>query len=251
MVYNNREHFFLTFHNYIITKRKSQIGIHIIVPLNNYFNNFGAKNEQKLVEDLIIEQIKIYGIDVLYVPASFVNKDTLLGEDPSRAFVKAFTIEMYFENVDGFMGDKNFQDMMGLNIDKQATFIVSSHRFDQIVNSNGAWCEPNSSLSGNYIRPTEGDVIWIPLTNDLFEINFADHESIFYQFGKTFIWKISCSKFNFSHETFATQHPEIDSLAAQLENNDSVVNDPQQDNDAINNKISDFLDTSVQNPFVG
>ena len=207
--------------------------------LNKFFNLQKAANEQNLVENLVVEAIQIYGMDVQYIPKTLVDFDKIYGEDAQRAFKATYTIEAYFENVDGFMGDKNFLSTFGLNIEKQATFVISKRRFDELITGSDA----------TIVRPTEGDLIYLPLTHDLFEISFADHETVFYQLGKVYVWKLTCEKFRFSHETMDTGIAEIDKIAADLANNDSVANDPLADNDDIETRIENFLVSDGKSPF--
>jgi|GEM_PF-2255800 hypothetical protein len=101
------------------------------------------------------------------------------------------------------------------------------------------------------VAPNEGDLIYWPLTHDVFEILFKDFEQIFYQVGKIYVWKITCEKFQFSHEKFSTGNPDIDSIAADLANDNSVVNDPLADNVVVQHKIEDFLNIDPNAPFVG
>jgi hypothetical protein len=198
--------------------------------LNQYFNFQKAVNEQTVIENLIIEAIKMFGMDIIYVPKTLVDFDKLYGEDASRAFRSTYTVEAYMENAEGFMGDKNFLNKFGLNIDKQATFNVAKKRFDEVLN-------------GAISRPQEGDLIYLPITHDIMEISFADHEEVFYQLGKIYVWKITCEKFRSSHEEISTGNEDIDSIAAELEGND-----PLADNDELQQRIESFLDTSSKNP---
>jgi len=439
--------------------------------LNPNFNFTTRYTEQDLVERLVIESIQIYGMDINYCPKTLVDFDALLGEDAQRAFNSAVTIEAYFENVDGFMGDKNFLNKMGLNIDKQAVFIVAKRRFDEItlgLNWRDFWQATNSyapndavhyqgsvfintsavsnssitlsgvtsvfkqfdpvqgatsgatavvqsfdtspvvanqltlsgvtgyfeefhtvtgaisgatgivqsfdpvanilivtdvsgtfvvaevvndteynfpspenvtgdtivdfvvaatgtitaivgtsvpvsnvlvlidvvgtfqvgevvndtlgsfpspeSISGDssinfalpasgiisvitagtnvapptdtvhwelmgQVRPKEGDLIYLPITGDIFEILFADHEEVFYQLGKIYVWKITCEKFRYSHESLSTGIPDIDSIATELENNNSIINDPIADNTNVTNAVEEFLNLDPDRPF--
>lgn len=221
------------------------------MPTNKFFRNYTSKSEQKLIEDLIIEQIQINGIDIVYAPASAIAKDKVLGEDPCRAFSRAYTIESYFENIDGFQGMKYFVSRMGGKIDKKVTFVISKRRFEQIVKTEG----PNNFNLGVAnalpVRPNEGDWIYFPLTNEMFEIDFANHESVFYQLGKIYVWKLECTMIDFANETVHTGNKEIDSIAAELQNNNSTANDPDADNIQINTNITGFLGTDIKNPQYG
>ena len=212
--------------------------------LNPFFDLQGAPNEQDLVENLIIEAIQMYGMMIHYIPKTLVDYNSLLSEDPRKSFLREYPIEAYFENVEGFMGDKNFLNKMGWNISKQATFVLSKKVFQEVLSEAGG-TDPGE----DYTRPHEGDLIYIPLTHDLFEITFADHETTFYQLGKIYVWKLTCEKYNYSHEIIDTGNSEIDSIATDLENNDSVVNDPLADNDEVRDQINTFLDPGLSSPF--
>jgi Virus neck protein len=253
--------------------------------LNTYFNFQTATNEQHLVENLVIESIQIYGMDIQYIPKTLVDYDKIYGEDPQKAFNTIYTIESYFENIDGFMGDKNFLNQLGLNIDKQATFIIAKRRFDEtlldlnwqyywnplttynindalyykegivyisLINSN-VGNEPDISPTSwkimSQVRPYEGDLIYLPITHDIFEILFVEHEEVFYQLGKIYVWKLTCEKFRFSHEKIDTGNTDVDSLATELENDNSIINDPLADNTIINEKIETFLNLDPKAPF--
>jgi hypothetical protein len=315
-------------------------------------------------------------MDLNYCPKTLVDYDALLGEDAQRAFQSSFIIEGYMENVDGFMGDKNFLNKTGLDIEKQATFIMAKRRFDEVVlelNWRDFWKATNTyapndavheqgtvfintvavnnsqltltdvtgvftkfdpvmgvssgtiglvssfdpltnililmdvvgtfilnefindtlgnfsspeSISGDeifnsqttgigtisairvgtnvppqedpthwkvmtQIRPKEGDLIYLPLTGDIFEILFADHEEVFYQLGKIYVWKLTCEKFSFSHEKLETGIDAIDDIATELENDDSVINDPLSDNQTIDETVERFLNLDPKSPFQG
>lgn len=199
---------------------------------NPYFNLYNATNEQTVVEGLIIESIQRYGMDIVYAPKTFVDRNLLIGEDPQKAFLGHFIIEMYIETADGFGGNRFFQNEMGYNMDKQITFVVSRKRFHDEVNIN----------LNSYLRPNEGDILLFPISGEVFEVLFVESEAPFYQLGKNFTWKLVCEKFNYSHEKLETGISEIDQIAAQFENNDSIVNDPLADNTIITTQITDFLD---------
>ena len=162
---------------------------------NSYFHH--QNNEQDLVEDLTVEAIKIYGKDMVYLPRTLVNKDELFGEDTISKFDDGYSIEMYIESVDGFQGDGDFMSKFGLEIRDSCSLIVSKKRFKDQVGSD---------------RPKEGDLIFLPLTNGLFEIKFVEHENPFYQVGKLFTYKLSCELFQFSQEDIDTDYSAIDNV---------------------------------------
>lgn len=173
------------------------------MPTNPYFNNFKNRNEQSLIEDLTIESIKMYGMDVVYLPRTLVNKDKLFGEDAISRFSDNKPIEMYLESVNGY-GDGDLLSKFGLMIKDQATLVVSKLRFEK--------------ETGQF-RPMEGDIIYLPLTKSFFEIKFVEHENPFYQVGKAYTYKLSVELFQFSEETFNTGDSEIDSIIDTREYN--------------------------------
>ena len=168
---------------------------------NVYFSH-GTKNEQYLLEDLIVESLSIYGTDFYYIPRTLVGKDEILGEDRLSKFKTAYPIEMYFENVDGFEGQGAFIQKFGLMIEQSATLTVARRRWDQLVGRFGQTQLPN--------RPCEGDLLYFPLTNALFEIKFVQHQDPFYQLGKLYVYKLSVELFQYASEKIDTGIKEID-----------------------------------------
>jgi hypothetical protein len=176
------------------------------MPLNPYFPQ-GISSEQDLVEDLIIESIQDYGNDFYYIPRSLVNPDPVLGEDNLSEFKNSYKIEAYFENVDNFGGRGQFMSKFGLNIEEQASLIVSRRRWNQLVGQFGTTILPN--------RPCEGDLLWFPLSNGLFEIRFVDHQNQFYQLGKLYVYRLKIELFQFNSENFDTGVDAVDTMALE------------------------------------
>jgi hypothetical protein len=179
------------------------------VATNFYFNNFPANqitSEQLLVEDLVIEALKIYGMDVYYLPRTTRDQvDYLFGEDTLKEYRTAHPIEMYLENVSGMEGEQDFISKFGLEIRDEATLLVSRLRFRYAVNG--------------YTRPREGDLIFVPLLNNFFEITFVEHEdqqTMFYTLGRgrggnVYVYALKMKQFVFSSEIIDTGIKEIDS----------------------------------------
>jgi hypothetical protein len=172
---------------------------------NSFFKH--TNNEQKIVEDLTIESIQIHGQDMVYLPRNIVNKDELFGEDTISGFTGGTELEMYISNVDGFDGDGDFISKFGLEIKDSMKLIVSKKRFEQELAMT---------------RPLEGDLIYFPLTNGLFEIKFVEHENPFYQLGKLYTYELSCELFQYSQEDIETGWDEIDKFESVQQ--DSVLN---------------------------
>ncbi len=173
--------------------------------VNPYFSdgkNTGTRNEQNLIEDLIIESLKIYGQELVYIPRTLVSKDNVLGEDRLSEFKAAFPIEMYFENVDSFAGQGQFIQKFGLMVEQSATLVVARRRWDQLVGRYNFGPLPN--------RPSEGDLIYFPLTRGLFEIKFVTHQDPFYQLGKLYVYKLQVELFQYSSERIDTGNASVD-----------------------------------------
>ena len=171
------------------------------MPTNVYFSH-GTRNEQYLVEDLIIESLKIYGNEFFYIPRTLVSKDEILGEDRLSEFKSSFPIEMYFENIDSFDGQGQFIQKFGLMVEQSATLVVARRRWDQLVGRYGQTIIPT--------RPCEGDLIYFPLTKGLFEIKFVKHQDPFYQLGKLYVYKLQIELFQYSSERIDTGIKEVD-----------------------------------------
>ena len=170
---------------------------------NVYFTN-GTGSEQLLIEDLIIESLKIYGQDFFYIPRTLVSKDEILGEDRLSQFKSSFPIEMYFENVDSLDGQGAFIQKFGLMMEQSATLVVAKRRWDQLIGRYGVTQLPN--------RPCEGDLLYFPLTKGLFEIKFVKHQDPFYQLGKLYVYKLQVELFQYSSERIDTGIAEIDAF---------------------------------------
>ena len=171
------------------------------MPTNFYFDT-GTTAEKRLYEDLVIEQLKVFGQDVFYMPRTLIAEDTVLGEDTLSKFDDAYMIEMYFENTDGFAGDKEIMNQFGLENREEATFIVSQRRFEDMI-------APDDNIG---TRPKEGDLIYFPLVSKVFEISFVDHDEPFYQIGNLPVYKLSVRTFDYSSEDLDTGIKEIDAI---------------------------------------
>ena len=141
-------------------------------PTNVFFNNFTNSQEQVLIEDLVIESIKIYGHDVYYCPRTLVNKDEIYGEDSISKYNTQYMVEMYVKNVMGFEGEGDFMSKFNLQVRDQMTLTIARRTFfDEIGNIE--------SIN----RPQEGDLVYFPLNKKIFVVKFVEHEAIFYQMG--------------------------------------------------------------------
>lgn len=170
------------------------------MPTNPYFRNYDNFNEQNLIDDLVIESIKIYGIDIIYITRSYQAIDTILNEDDLSIFDQTFEFEVYVKNLDGFEGEGEFLSKFGIQVRDQATFTVAHRSFERYVTKE------------NYLksRPKEGDIIYFPLNNQMFEIKYVNDESIFYQMGDLQVYDMQCELMEYSNERFQTGRDNID-----------------------------------------
>lgn len=182
------------------------------MPTNFYFNNFPKNQitqEQLLVEDLVIEALQIYGMDVYYLPRTVrANNevDYIYGEDTLKEYLTAHPIEVYLENVTGMDGEGDFISKFGLEIRDEVTVLVSRRRFKYATSTS------------NLIRPNEGDLIYMPLLKNFFEITFVEHENdqaMFYTLGRgrggnVYVYALKLKQFVFSNEIVETGFSEID-----------------------------------------
>ena len=162
--------------------------------VNPYFNKFKNLPEQNLVESLIIENIKIHGMELYYIPRTMVNRDDLFGESAYSKFESFKMIEMYMDTTNSFEGGDMFSKF-GLEIRDTAKFSCSKKRFKRETGLD---------------RPLEGDLLYLPINRGLFEIKFVEHENPFYKLGKLYVFQLTVEKFQFSEEEFNTGIPEID-----------------------------------------
>ena len=162
--------------------------------LNPYFNKFKNLPEQNLIEDLTIEAIKMYGMEMYYLPRTMIRKDDFFGESPYSRFSSFKMIEMYMDTTTAFEGGDTFTKF-GFEVRDSVKFTVSRKRFKRETTME---------------RPLEGDLLYLPLNRGLFEIKFVEHENPFYQLGKLISFQLTCELFQYSEEKMDTGIPEID-----------------------------------------
>ena len=170
---------------------------------NVYFSD-KVTSEQRLYEDIIIESLKMYGQDVYYIPRTLVNVDTIFNEDIPSKFSNAYKIEMYIDGIDGFEGEGDIFTKFGVEMRDEATFVVARKRFGNTV------VQYDNQITSE--RPQEGDLIYLPLTNHLFEIGHVEKEQPFYQLSNLPTFKMRCNLFEYSGEQLATGLGEVDDI---------------------------------------
>ena len=241
---------------------------------NVYFqsgNTAGRSSEQSLVEDLVLESIRIYGHDVFYIPRQIVNRDSLFDEDALSEFKQAYPVEMYLENVDGYEGEGDLFTRFGIEIRQSATFVLSKRRWDDLVSTNPGPFQLDA-------RPAEGDLLYFEKTGSLFQIKLVEFQNPFYQLGKIYVFKLQVELFDYSSENIETGITDLDAIETnqsvnvfefqfqlengdllKLENSDTLIlenfssqralaNTDNSDFDTLND-LDNILDFTESNPF--
>lgn len=239
--------------------------------VNPYFQNgrsIGSTNEQRLIEELIMECIAIYGFDTWYLPRTLVKDDQLFLEDTLSKFQQSYPIEAYLESSTGFEGN-DILSKFGIQMNDSGTFVIAKRRWEEAVGRSPALMLPD--------RPAEGDLIYFPITNSYFEIKKVNVFNPFYQVGKLYVYKLEVELFQYSSERIETGNPVIDDIgnifgSLDILNNQLLLEtgdvllaeqggsfieeahtlksvDIQTDNEFFEARNDDILDFSITNPF--
>ena len=211
------------------------------MPLNPYFNNFTYAGEQTLIEDLVIESIKMYGHDMVYCPRTLNNVDSIFSEDTQSTYDSHYAIEMFVKNIEGFEGEGDFLSKFNIQIRDEITFTVAVRRFLEDVGTP-------ASLT----RPREGDLIYFGLTGKVYVIKFVEHEPVFYQNGMLQMYDVRCELFEYSNERLQTGFAPVDEIetnhslsgefhGGSVDGDGNVILDPNT------NRPIDFDDVSFAN----
>ncbi len=188
-----------------------------------YFNSVwpGQTAEQGLVDDLVREQIKIYGLDVLYMPRRHLNLDHLLHESTKVAFEMAMPIPMYLKTVDGFDNGMELLSKFGVRSSDEITLVMSRSEFTTYyspylksyyngINGDAPGSQLDPLIGEIDSRPKEGDLIFFPFDNSIFEIKYVQFDQPFFQLGRGYVFEIQCEKFEYSGEEFKTTYDSVD-----------------------------------------
>jgi len=174
--------------------------------LNPFFLQ-GSPGEQRLVQDLINEQLRMYGVDIYYMPRKFLGTKTVIKENVLAKFDDNFVIEAYIQNYEGFQGSGDLMTKFGIRTTDELTLVISKERYEDFVTPFYA-ANPTEELL--VTRPKEGDLIYFPLSDSLFEVKFVEHENPFYQLGKLYMYQLTCELFEYEDEVIDTSIEEID-----------------------------------------
>jgi len=184
--------------------------------LNPHFLQ-GSRGEQRLVQSLINEHLKIYGVEVTFIPRKFVNQSSIIEEVQASKFDDNFLIEAYVENYDGYAGAGDVLTKFGMSLRDEVTLTISKERFEEFI-SPFMDADDDIELSS---RPREGDLVFFPLGQRLFEIKFVEHEEPFYQLGSNYVYKLKCELFEYEDEVIDTS---IDAIDTQVEDEGYIAN---------------------------
>ena len=187
------------------------------MPLNPFFLQ-GSPNEQFLVQDLINEHIQMHGVEVFYLPRKIFKTDDIIREIQSSKFDDVFTIEAYINNFDGYAPDSDIMTKFGLRLKNEISLTISRERYEEFI---APFLEGISSgiregriteydFADLITRPKEGDLIYFPLGERLFEIKRVEHEKPFYQLGSSYTYELSCELYEYENELIDTAIEEVD-----------------------------------------
>jgi hypothetical protein len=212
---------------------------------NAFFQNYDYFNEQQLIDDLVIESIQIYGVDIIYVTNSIQDIDAVYREDDIPIFDETFDFEVYVKSVDGFEGEGDFMSKFGLEIRDEVTFTLAVRTFEKYVNRN----RPDRK------RPLEGDLVFFPLNSKMYKIMSVEHESVFYQSGSLQAFDLRCELIEYSGERFETGRDNIDTYFDDIDTTTATTLEELEtlDNNTMNldfeKEADKFLDFSETDPF--
>lgn len=178
--------------------------------LNPFFTQT-SQTEQGLIQDLVNEQIRMFGIECLYIPRKFITTKTVIEEVIQSKFEQTFPLEAYVNSFDGFGGQGDILSKFGLMQKDELVLTISRERFEMVV---GPFLDESID---KYVRsrPKEGDIIYFPLSKNFFEIKFVEHEKPFYQLGKLYTYELKCELFEYEDELIDTGNEEIDTVVKE------------------------------------
>lgn len=173
--------------------------------LNPFFTQ-GTSGEQSLIQDLINEQLRMYGIEVHYMPRSYVSENDIIKEVTKSAFINSYPIEAYIQNYEGYAENPVLLSKFGIEQTQEVVFVISQERWETYIEPL-IRDKPDIKLSS---RPKEGDLIYLPLGDRLYEIKYVEHEKPFYQLQKNYVYELRCEIFRYENEIIDTDIQEID-----------------------------------------
>lgn len=222
---------------------------------NPFVNNVSYKPTQDLLEDLAIESIKMYGLDVYYLPRRFKKKNSIFGEDPLSYFKDHFKIEVFVENATAFEGEGMLLGKFGVEVQQNITLTVSRKRFAEEATKLPTFTDRPTQLTA----PMVGDLFYFPLTKAVFEIKYIDPHHVYFQQGKLYTYSVNCELFKYSMEELNTGNTEIDSIETAIVGEFGTDTDPdgkyikdiktEDDNDELQLDADNIIDFTEKDPF--
>ena len=173
--------------------------------LNPYFQQ-GSTTEQNLIQDLVNEQLRMYGVEIYYIPRQYITKNTIIREVIESKFTDAYPLEAYVDNYEGYEGLGTIMSKFGIQDLDDLVLVISQERYESYITPLIKNI-PNIELA---TRPKEGDLIWFPLGDRLFEIKFVEHEKPFYQLQKNYVYELRCELFRYEDEVVDVGIADID-----------------------------------------
>jgi len=179
--------------------------------LNPFFLQ-GTASEQRLVQDLINEHLSFHGVEVTYIPRKYVNTKTIIEEVQTSKFDDNFSIEAYVNTFEGYGGAGDILTKFGVSVRDELVLTISKERFEDFIAPFMAGQDDGTddSILPTPTRPREGDLVYFPLGQRLFEVKFVEHEDPFYQLGKNYVYQLKCELFEYEDEVLDTTIEEID-----------------------------------------
>ena len=175
--------------------------------LNPFFQQ-GARSEQNLVQDLINEQLRMYGVEIHYLPRKYMSEKTIIREVVQSTFNDSYPLEAYIDNFDGYADNPTLLSKFGIEQTNEVTLVISRERWETYIQP----LLKNESNVKLTTRPKEGDLVYFPLGDRLFEIKYVEHEKPFYQLQKTYVYTLKCELFRYEDEIIDTGVSEIDDV---------------------------------------
>jgi hypothetical protein len=173
--------------------------------LNPFFLQ-GSQGEQGLIQDLINEHLRMFGVEIYYLPRKYITEKTIIKEVIESNFDKAYPLEAYVANYEGYAENSDLLTKFGVTVSDELTLIISAERFELYIRD----LIKNQSNIKSFLRPNEGDLIFFPLGDRLFEVKFVEREKPFYQLGKNYVYELKCELFEYEDEDIDTGVEEID-----------------------------------------
>lgn len=210
--------------------------------LNPFFLQ-GSPSEQRLVQDLINEQLRMYGQEIIYMPRKFITETKIIKEAIISKFDDSFRMEAYIANYDGFQGQGDILSKFGVRSTSGITFIISKEKYEDYI-SPAILDDPNVKVS--LIRPQEGDLIYLPLDNSLFEVKYVESKTPFYQLNNLYIFELRCEIFEYEDEVIDTGIDEVDTNVKDFGYIQTLVMVPSNASPAL--LVSSLSSSQIPNP---